>query len=175
MEYIEGISMGHIAINLGGTYLTKRVPLHLAQGVVSNFPQYTFHLIGGPDVISQKISYSKYPNVIDHIGVSSLSDSIRILSQCELVITGDTGFMHIGAALQKPMITIWGSTSTLFGFAPYYGYQSDVMYHIIEELNLSCRPCSKYGVKSCPIKHMNCLNNITTAKVNSLVENVMNT
>lgn len=173
LEHTTHTNPGHIALVLGGTYATKRIPLHIAKAIITQFPQFTFHLFGGSDIIDQKESYAQYCNIQDHIGLK-LKDSLRRLSQCELVISGDTGFMHIAAALQKPIISLWGSTSTLFGFAPHYGHRSKITNHIIELPNLNCRPCSKYGVPSCPKGHMDCLNKINPKTIHSFIYDIMN-
>ncbi len=64
--------------------------------------------------------------------------------------------MHIAAAFQKNIISIWGNTVPAFGMYPYYpkGKEKGA---IIELSKLSCRPCSKIGYPSCPKGHFKCM------------------
>lgn len=173
-QYTNRPTKKHIAIVLGGTYITKRIPQKLAKKIILQFPEYTFHILGGDDINITHGLFDNIQNVNNHIGQLDLPSTISRMSQCILVITGDTGLMHIAAALQKPMISVWGSTSTKFGFAPHYGSQSKVPHQIIENNELKCRPCSKYGVKQCPKGHMNCLEKIKVTQMNTQIENMMN-
>jgi ADP-heptose:LPS heptosyltransferase len=72
------------------------------------------------------------------------------------MVTNDTGLMHIAAAFNKPVISIWGSTVTEFGMYPYMPGKEDRSF-ISEVRDLNCRPCSKLGYKECPKKHFKCM------------------
>ncbi|HTH31457.1 MAG TPA: glycosyltransferase family 9 protein, partial [Lacibacter sp.] len=74
----------------------------------------------------------------------------------KLVISHDTGLMHIAAALKKPVIAVWGNTMPLLGVAPYYG-NAPVLTTKFEVDKLSCRPCSKIGRDKCPKGHFKCM------------------
>ncbi len=145
-----------VVIAMGGTYVTKRIPIDLANRFISETDDCEYMMIGGGG--DTKIDGLVYrDNVHNLISKTTLSQSIALISQADVVITGDTGMMHIAAALQKPIIVIWGSTSEDFGFYPYYGAKSKQEYASVAIDNLSCRPCSKYGRSTCPKGHMNCL------------------
>ena len=166
----EDIS-NYIVINTGGSKLTKRIPKTLVDEIVQKTPHKCI-LIGGQDVSSEYAGFS-HPNCINLINQISLGQSFKIVSQCRLLITGDTAMMHAAAALQKPQIVIWGSTTDDFGFYPYYGSKNpDRSYHIIQ--GLSCQPCSKMGKDSCPKGHMDCLTKIEAKQVLLKIENVVN-
>jgi ADP-heptose:LPS heptosyltransferase len=64
--------------------------------------------------------------------------------------------MHIAAAFKKPVVSVWGNTVPEFGMTPYYG-NFKIRNSKFEIQNLSCRPCSKIGFKTCPKKHFNCM------------------
>jgi len=156
-----------IVISMGGTYITKRIPIGLIKGI-SYKKEYDYVLIGGADV---HLEESKLPEqMINLIGKTSLKETIQQIDQSDIVITGDTGTMHIAAALQKPIIVIWGSTSAEFGFYPYYGKKSAKKFTSIEQKDLACRPCSKYGRKKCPKGHMNCLNRLQPSELEREIE-----
>jgi ADP-heptose:LPS heptosyltransferase len=95
-------------------------------------------------------------NVIDFSGKLNLNQSASLIRDARLVITNDTGLMHIAAAYQKKILSFWGNTIPEFGMAPYY---PDSASMIMEVKGLPCRPCSKLGYPSCPKKHFNCMNN----------------
>ena len=87
----------------------------------------------------------------------SLDQSAYVVSKAQKVITHDTGLMHIAAALQKEIISVWGNTVPEFGMTPYYGAYKQAQT-VFEVKGLSCRPCSKIGFKACPLGHFNCMN-----------------
>jgi len=145
-------------IVLGANYQTKRVPINLTNVLVANRSQTQFVLIGGKDVeeAGVKISADK-DNVVNLCGKLSLDQSTAIIDLSNLVISGDTGMMHIAAALKKPIISIWGSTHPLLGMYPYYGKkEKDLNISLVNE-ELKCNPCSKIGVEHCPKSHFKCM------------------
>jgi heptosyltransferase-2 len=83
---------------------------------------------------------------------------------CRLVISGDTGPMHIAESLNVPLIAIMGSSVREFGFYP----QSDNSL-IVENNSIKCRPCSHIGRPSCPQGHFKCMRAITPENIFSLV------
>ncbi|HMA61762.1 MAG TPA: glycosyltransferase family 9 protein [bacterium] len=101
-----------------------------------------------------------HPNISNICGKFSLLEIICLISQCDLVISNDSGPMHIGALFRKPQIAIFGNTVTDFGFAP----QNDRAI-IVENSNLSCRPCSHIGYEECPKNHFKCMKEITVPRV----------
>ncbi len=162
-----------ILINLGGSTITKRIPFSLAEGIItSSFSQnIRFTLTGGADVTGS-INH-KYHNTINLINKLTIPELLSTVQSSDIVITGDTAVMHIAAAFQKPIIAVWGSTNQEFGFSPYYGHlQEDKSIHI-EHSELKCRPCSKYGVSTCPKRHMKCLNDITVPMITSALNELI--
>jgi ADP-heptose:LPS heptosyltransferase len=76
------------------------------------------------------------------------------LKHAEIVLTNDTGLMHIAAAFHKKIFSFWGNTVPQFGMVPYLPHSNS---YISEVDNLSCRPCSKLGFNQCPRKHFRCM------------------
>ena len=108
------------------------------------------------------------PHVLNTCGQYSLHQSASLLRQAALVITHDTGLMHIAAALRKPIVSIWGSTIPEFGMTPFYP-QDLAQNTTIEVKNLACRPCSKIGYEVCPKGHFRCMETIEVEKITSLL------
>jgi ADP-heptose:LPS heptosyltransferase len=69
-----------------------------------------------------------------------------------LVITHDTGMMHIAAAFKKPIVAIWGNTTPRFGMYPY-----ETHHYNLQVNGLECRPCSRIGFDRCPKGHFSCM------------------
>ena len=89
-------------------------------------------------------------NVRSLCGATSLKEAMSIISFANLVITNDSGLMHISAAYDTPTIAIFGSSSS--GFTPPLSEKA-----IVLEETMSCRPCFQ---RTCPLGHTDCLNKI---------------
>jgi heptosyltransferase-2 len=88
-------------------------------------------------------------------GKFSILETAAAIDRCALVVTNDSGIMHIASARGKKIIAIFGSTVEEFGFFPD---RKDSI--IIENKNLGCRPCSHIGREQCPKGHFKCMTEI---------------
>ena len=119
------------------------------------------------------ISTSIGATIFNACGLFKLNESASLLQQSKLVITHDTGLMHIAAAFKKPIVSLWGNTVPEFGMTPYLP-ENERLSKIIEIKNLSCRPCSKIGYSKCPKGHFNCMNLIKEADIKNAVNDLTN-
>jgi heptosyltransferase-2 len=87
-------------------------------------------------------------------------EAAAVMDYCSLIVTNDSGLMHLGAARKKKILAIFGPTVKEFGFFPY-GTRSVV----VENNVVSCRPCTHVGLPECPKKHFRCMKDIKTAQV----------
>jgi len=101
-------------------------------------------------------------SAVDLSGEFTLLENAIAMEACNLIVTNDSGLMHIACAMKKKVIAIFGSTVREFGFFPV-GTESV----IVERTGLYCRPCSHIGRSTCPEKHFRCMQEIQ-------VEDVMN-
>lgn len=155
----------YIAWAVGAKQNTKQFPAEkiIATLNQTDFPDIPVLLLGGKEDAAKGdyiISECSNKNVRNYAGKLSLTQSAQAVQQSKLLITNDTGLMHIGAALKKPIVSVWGNTIPQFGMVPYYGNQQ-VKNEIIEVKNLNCRPCSKLGYNSCPRGHFDCMQKIS--------------
>lgn len=113
------------------------------------------------DAIARTInSTSDRERATDVSGKLSLLESAAAMEFCDIVVTNDSGLMHIASAMKKKIVAIFGSTVREFGFFPS-GRDSIVL----ERLGLPCRPCSHIGRSTCPEGHFKCMNDIPVEEV----------
>ena len=159
-----------VAVVTGGRYYTKQIPPDILASAINQFNRPVV-LLGGPEdkEHSKTVMEKADKDVIikDYTGKTSINGSAAIISKSTCLVTPDTGLMHIGAALKKPVVSVWGNTVPAFGMYPYFGDEEKAarLSAIIENKSLSCRPCSKLGYKSCPKKHFKCMREIDPAGI----------
>jgi ADP-heptose:LPS heptosyltransferase len=151
-------SGSYIAFAIGGQFVTKKLPQERMVELI-NLQNKKIVLLGGKeDELVANYILSNTKNTESFCGKVSLHQSAAIIKYADLVLTHDTGLMHIAAAYQKKINIFWGNTIPQFGMYPYL--HSIVDFKNFEVQNLSCRPCSKIGYAACPKKHFNCMNEI---------------
>ena len=150
---------GYIGIVIGAALNTKKLPVDKIRELCNSI-QYPIMLLGGKedkengDIIAMGDDIKIY----NSCGKFTLNESAQLVKKAKLIITHDTGLMHVAAAFNKPIISIWGNTTPLFGMEPYYR-ENSLATNKIFELELSCRPCSKIGYSKCPKGHFKCMQN----------------
>jgi ADP-heptose:LPS heptosyltransferase len=96
-----------------------------------------------------------------------------MVKQAKVVLTHDTGLMHIAACFELSIVTVWGNTTPIFGMSAYTPTRNDQVVNF-EVSELSCRPCSKIGYATCPKSHFNCMNHQDIDKIIELISEKMN-
>lgn len=104
--------------------------------------------------------FPEMDNLINITNKTDINHLIEVISQARLLITTDSGPMHIGIALKKNIIAIFGSTTKEFGFYPIFEN-----CYVFEKNNLVCRPCHIHGRNKCSKKHFKCMKDISIDEV----------
>ena len=162
-----------IAMAPGAKHITKRWPsekfAELANMLIEE-KDAEIILLGGKEdkEICGYIADKCGGKAKDHCGKTNILETARIIDRCSLLITNDSGVMHIAAARQTPVAAIFGSTVPAFGFGPFR-----VQHEIIEK-PVVCRPCTHIGRAECPKKHFDCMKLISVSDVLKAVERHIN-
>jgi len=159
----EKFRNGYLVLVLAGTYSTKRMPVEKYRRLISE-TQLPVMLLGGKSErpLAATILDWKIGNVIDFTGKLRINQSASLVKNSRIVISNDTGLMHIAAAYHKKILSVWGNTSPVFGMYPYMPARES---EILEVKGLSCHPCSKIGYHKCPKKHFRCMNDIPEDRI----------
>ena len=153
-----------LGINPGASYGSAKrwYPKEFADVAIGLSNQYDIIIIGGPgekDIAKDIEKYlikkgvNNYQNLAAKTTIKGLISQIANL---DLFITGDSGPMHLAAALQIPTVAIFGPTEDKVTSQ----WMNDKS--IIVKKNLECQPCMK---RECPLKHHNCMKLIESAEV----------
>lgn len=89
----------------------------------------------------------------------SLARAAGLLGEAAVVVTHDSGLMHLAAARERPVVAIFGSTSPVLGFAPLGEG------HAVLCRELPCQPCTLHGRERCPLGHHRCVTTIEAGEV----------
>jgi ADP-heptose:LPS heptosyltransferase len=149
----ESLPSTYVAWVLGATFSTKQFPLSKLIETIECLDMPILLLGGEKENPLASSLQAHFPSLISYVGKTSLSEAAFVLSKAKVVVTNDTGLMHLAAFYDKPMVCLWGNTVPAFGMYPY---QSAPVFHA-QVSDLSCRPCSKIGHNSCPKGHFDCM------------------
>ena len=114
---------------------------------------YAVWLIGSAKdkPVADEINRLAGGHCINLCGSTDLGDALALLACAQLVISNDSGLMHLAAALDRPMLALFGSSSPQF--TPPLSAQAQVV-----KLDIECSPCFK---RECPLGHFNCMMRLT--------------
>jgi heptosyltransferase-2 len=133
----------------------KRWPVAYYAEIAQRLQQqgYAVWLIGsGKDKeVAENIVAQGNPRAQNLCGKTDLADAIALLSCASLVISNDSGLMHLAAALARPLLALFGSSSPQF--TPPLSPQAKVV-----QLEIKCSPCFK---RECPLGHFDCMMKLT--------------
>jgi len=148
---------GYVAYAIGGQHATKRLPANRIIDLCRQLDQPIVFLGDAQDrETGEQVVQALGPErIYNACGLYCLNQSASLVAGARLVISHDTGLMHVAAALKKKIYVIWGNTTPRFGMYPY-----QTPFTSLEKTGLSCRPCSKIGSARCPLGHFKCMNEV---------------
>ena len=125
----------------------------------------TIVIFGGPSDrdLGARIAGMMTTRAVDLSGRTRLGEAMALIARCDAFVTNDSGLMHVAAALNTPLVAVFGSTNpvTTGPFSP----TSRVVRSAI-----ACSPCMQ---PVCPLDHMNCMRNISVEMVAEAVEGLL--
>lgn len=154
---------GYVGVVVGAALPTKRLPAALLAQLCQRI-DFPVILLGGiqDQAAGDLIAAADPGKIYNACGKFRFNESADLVRRARLVVTHDTGLMHVAAAFRKPIISIWGNTIPELGMYPYYGDNylqpsEKPPYEVVEVKGLFCRPCSKIGYPRCPLGHFRCM------------------
>ena len=138
----------------------KRWPINKWMQLANFYKEkdYNVYFLGKNKSLETKYqNILKKDSIISLLGKTSLEEAAYILSIVDLVVTNDSGLMHIAASVNTNLISIFGSSSPFYTPPLMKDQFGEVIYKA-----LTCSPCFK---RECPLQHLNCLNNISSEEI----------
>lgn len=169
----EFLHTGFYCFVLGARHFTKKLPSPRAAEIIDK-TRLPVILLGDKydrEEAGDVISLCSYKSIYNACGEFSINGSASVIKNSKLVVTNDTGLMHISAAFKKDIISLWGNTIPAFGMYPYLPGK---LSEIAEVNGMKCRPCTKIGFNKCPKVHFNCMNLLETGKISDSVTRIWN-
>jgi heptosyltransferase-2 len=111
------------------------------------------HAVG--EEIRQRLIPGLREEAVNLSGETALAEAIDLLSCASAVVSNDSGLMHVAAALNRPLVAVYGSTSPQF--TPPLAEQVEIV-----RLGLECSPCFD---RTCRFGHYNCLRQLSSGPV----------
>ena len=164
---------GHrwIAVQPGARWETKRWPVERFASAIARlsgeFRDVRFAILGdsGDTPLAQEIARSLSDRCLDLTGQTSLPEMVAWIAACDLMLTNDTGPMHVAAALGRPVVAIFGPTDHR-RTGPYG------QLHNVVRVELPCTPCLRERCGQ-PV-YIECLRSVTAEVVCEVAERLMN-
>jgi ADP-heptose:LPS heptosyltransferase len=157
-----------VAFIIGATHFTKRMPNDKIISLCNAIDKPVV-LLGGNDVKDNGdiIAKALGAKIYNACGITSLDESVFLVSKAAKIIGFDTGLTHIAEAFNVPIVSVWGGTvPELLGVQPY-----KVKEVLVAGIELPCRPCSKFGLPACPLGHFKCMHDIPEQDITQFVNN----
>ncbi|MEP7325911.1 MAG: glycosyltransferase family 9 protein [Gemmatimonadota bacterium] len=162
-----GDSSPLIAVAPGAAHLTKRWPVEYWRDLVGRLTARSFNVVvvGGPDdqAVANEVTLAGGGRAVTAAGKFGLQGTGAIIAASRLLVSGDTGVMHMATGVNTPVIALFGPTVRAFGFFPYSRGA------VVLERDLGCRPCTAWGTERCPLGHHRCLRDIAALEVEEVV------
>jgi ADP-heptose:LPS heptosyltransferase len=140
--------------------------------ILTGRPQTSIFLFGGKEEEAHLERWAeKYQQVTSIAGHFSFAAELLVMNCLDVMLTMDSGNMHLASLVGTPVVSIWGATHPYTGFYGY-GQHPD---NCVSVRDLPCRPCSVFGDKECFRKNYACMQGITPEEIVEKVERLLRT
>jgi len=153
----------------GSIWPTKRWPEEYAASAAAVLRERGWNVVlsGSRDDEELCNRIAARSGVVSLAGKTGLPETLALLQQADILVSNDSAPTHLANLVHCPVITIFGPTSPMFGFAPRGGNDRVV------EVQLECKPCSIHGQKECPLGTHACMRTIYPDRIVQEVAEVM--
>lgn len=157
------------ALAPGAAHATKRWPIPHWKALAGRLRELGYGLvaIGGPGESDRELAAALGPDVVNAAGAFTLQETGACLARAAVLVSGDTGVMHLATGVGTRVVALFGPTVEPFGFFPY------AKSAVVLERDLNCRPCSAMGTERCPLGHHRCLAEIRPDQVAAAVQRLV--
>ncbi|MGE0351663.1 MAG: glycosyltransferase family 9 protein [Gemmatimonadales bacterium] len=158
------------ALAPGAAHATKQWPAAGWQVLVDRLESEGWDsvVVGGPGDREMAAAVARdRPRTAIAAGEFGLQGTGALLERARVLVSGDTGVMHMGTGVGTPVVALFGPTVREFGFFPY-----SPQARVIQQ-SLPCRPCTAWGTERCPLGHHHCMTRILPEDVLAAVRESM--
>jgi len=154
----EELKNGYVGVVVGAYHNTKKLTKNKLISICKKINK-PIVLLGGPDnkEEGEEVKNAVKERIYNTCGSYNINQSASLVKQANVILSPDTGLMHIASAFKKKIVSVWGNTVPELGMYPYLPHTDS---EIMEIKDLNCRPCTKIGFKECPKKHFKCINDL---------------
>lgn len=161
----SGVSGNTVSFAPCSKWFTKQLTINKSIEVISELTRNHLNviLIGGAEDFEFCREAERNTNsrqLKNFCGRLTPLQSYLMIKSTSVLITVDSAAQHLGAASGVPIILIYSSTDSSFGFYPLTSE-----FEIIQNEKLTCRPCTDHGRKKCPLGHFNCINELSASEI----------
>lgn len=136
----------------------------LAELIIQRYPETQIVLLGSSrDREVCEAIHTNVPATVNLAGKTSLADAIALIAGVDIMVTNDSGLMHVASAFDLPVVALYGSTD--YRHTPPFSRQSYIM-----SLDLECAPCQK---RECPLGHHKCMEDLLPQMIFNTVEKII--
>lgn len=154
-----------LGLVLGSSWPSKIWSLEYMHRLVEGLvPQVRVIYIGGPSEQAQAACLPQGTSIFNSVGKTSLRQTAALLAQCDVVVSADTGALHMASALGVPTVGLFGPTD------PSEWGAVDNKAHTLRVDELPCLGCRK---RKCPKGHHHCMTHLTVDRVKGLVQKIL--
>lgn len=135
-----------VALALGATHTGKQIPADTFRAVIQALLGAQLILIGGPSEaqLGEELAAIAPNRIANFAGTTDFAGSAALLRASAVAIAGDTGMMHLAAAVGTPVVAVWGCTRPALGMSAWRAARGSVDLVPVDRGGAN-RPCSKLG------------------------------